>query len=258
MNKEKEEIFKRRQENIDDLKKTILENKKDESLMLKIKNYAERYGVPVSFVIDKLKEEDDFILFGFEKDPTRQNIYEEIQLEKIKEIPLIIEVKKLPSGGKNAKYVVDGKIVSLNAEERKEKILKSVDFYWEFSFEDKKICFFASGKYTKEEGGAQDNQRNDISSFLENAKKSFDKDLFFIALTDGEYYEKEIQKGKTRIEELNEVFCGERCLAVSSNNLSKIVFSEIKKWLLYSFGEKARTKILEIEKIESENSYNAD
>lgn len=61
---------------------------------------------------------------------------------------------------------------------------KSIDFYWEYN----NYKFYASHKYIKESGGAQDNQYNDIKHFIENANKNSESFVKFLAICDGDYF----------------------------------------------------------------------
>ena len=66
----------------------------------------------------------------------------------------------------------------------KSKATKSIDFYWEVG----KNKFYATHKYTHEDREAQDNQYIDVQTFLKNAFDNDDKNTYFLAICDGEYY----------------------------------------------------------------------
>jgi hypothetical protein len=119
----------------------------------------------------------------FIKQPNRQNIFEEYALKKIKAMPIIKSAKKLSASGKDAIYIVKGNLLKIhNLPER--QMHKSIDFDIE-TINNKHI--YASHKYTKDSGGSQDNQYNDMLNFVKNANESRTKEYFF-AIIDGEYY----------------------------------------------------------------------
>ena len=103
----------------------------------------------------------------FCKDPGRQNISEKLA-EKV------LGLKKLPASGKNCIRFNDaGEIVSASTGNT-----KSADFYWNG-------CY-ATQKYTDGEGGAQDNQRNDVIDFLKRGSMKHK----VAAIVDGAYWDK--------------------------------------------------------------------
>ena len=82
-----------------------------------------------------------------------------------------------------------------------------MNFYWECG--EKK--FYAFHKYTREGGGAQDNQYSDIKKFIENANASADTNTFFIAIADGEYFNmRDGQAGISKIENLKQMSNNQR------------------------------------------------
>ena len=226
------EVVKKRLENMDTLKREIMKLPNDSDLMKKVVNQADRYGLPVSYVIDNLKYgDDDMILNGFEKDPGRQNIYEDLQLKYAKEMPCVMDVGKLPSGGKNAKYIQDGKIVGGSKFVGKKSGTKSLDLSWHFDFMGESLYFYSTCKYTKDEGGAQDNQRNDVITFFKEAQKITDKNIFCVGIVDGEYYDRPRDKGASWREIFNSEYYGPRCIATDSEHLPTVVRDIICEWL---------------------------
>lgn len=111
----------------------------------------------------------------FCKDPSKQNV-SEILAEKI------LGVKKLPSSGKNCiRFNDNGEIVY-----NKELNTKSADFFYN--------GFYATQKYTNENGGAQDNQFADVVDFLKRGSIKYK----IMAIVDGAYWDdkKEILKNE--------------------------------------------------------------
>ena len=95
----------------------------------KIENYSERHNFPLNYIYDRLKYSDDDMIFSiFEVNPTRQNIYEKIQLIYVKQIQstwLIKNVRKLPANWSNTLFIKDWEIRHLEWEDTRD--LKSLD-----------------------------------------------------------------------------------------------------------------------------------
>ncbi|MGZ9756249.1 hypothetical protein [Mycoplasma sp. 4423] len=185
------ELKKRRMHNIKDVKRLLIQN--DKSLLEKIYKDANRYDLDVDFIKDKIINEDIFALIRYAKDPNKQNIHEDILLEYFHNQLYNVTIHKLPKTGKNAKFINSfGNILNLSDREYNEITNKSIDF--EFIKDD--IIFYFTFKYTNEKGGAQDNQRNDVMIFIENANKNQDDKVKFLVILDGNYYVDQINKIK--------------------------------------------------------------
>lgn len=126
----------------------------------------------------------------------------------------------LPQLGSNSLYLDNGKILSGKELKNKSKETKSIDFYWEVGNNK----FYATYKYTHEDGGAQDNQYIDVQTFLKNAFNNDDKNTYFLAICDGDYYlHKDTQTNcRTRIERLNKI-CGKTSFAMQINELKEFL-----------------------------------
>ena len=146
------------------------------AMMVKIKNWAEKFNYDYEIIKKKILDDEIFACV-FVKDPRKQNIYEKTAAKYISSIEGISEFKKLPNSGKNALYINKGVLCH-----NKKGESKSIDFIWKF----KDITFLASHKYTKDSGGGQDNQYNDIMHFLKNSREN--QDYYFLAICDGPYY----------------------------------------------------------------------
>lgn len=89
----------------------------------------------------------------FCKDPSKQNINENLAVE-------VLGVKKLPAQGRNCiRFNDKGEIASASTGNT-----KSADFMYN--------DYYATQKYTGDEGGVQDNQRNDVIDFLKRGSIS--------------------------------------------------------------------------------------
>ena len=175
------EIKKRWQENRKEVRELLANG--DEYFMTKIINASIRWGISEEEIIKSVSN-DLVAAAHFAKDPIKQNIYERIAADYISKIDDITYFENLP----NNKLVVANGEVELK--KRNGKITrskaKSIDFSW--TYNNKKI--YASHKYTKEEGGAQDNQYQDLQNFIIEARENKDKGIVFIAIADGPYYQR--------------------------------------------------------------------
>lgn len=128
-------------------------------------------------ILQKIKTDYMYASF-FAKDPIKQNIAENLQLEILSST--YKNIIKLPNNGKDAIYIINGQVVK-NIEKKSFDFPKSIDFY----DIDTNTYFFC--KYTKEMGGAQDNQYEDVKRFIKELKDPKD-DYTVICLLDGPYY----------------------------------------------------------------------
>ena len=148
-------------------------------LETKISNHLENNSLDLS--IDDVKSQimnNDLVASMFMKNPTKQNIYENISANFIKELNIVDDFVNHPSNVKL--FLYNGKIVNT-----KHNGLKSIDFTWKSNGKN----IYATQKYIDEHGGAQDNQFNDIITFLENAIKSNpDDDNVYVVIVDGDYF----------------------------------------------------------------------
>ena len=113
------------------------------------------------------------------KNASKTVFQEKLQFDSIsKQSEVVSNLIDLPNGGKNALYV---------------GARKSVDFlgYSKCSSKRRHRILIAA-KYTKHDGGAQDNQRNDLIDFAEHAprKNSDTNSDVIVLLADGPYYAK--------------------------------------------------------------------
>ena len=192
--------------------------------------YAEEHGVSISYIRYKKRTDTDFLLL-FAKNPTRETIHQTYAIETIKQnLPYFSSFRALPAGGKNALYIISGEISGQEARKKTKRAVKSIDAEGILNVAGKEIRIYFSLKYTKDEGGAQDNQYGDLITFLKEGAKSKEKDVFFIAIADGEYYRKRetkyAEKEESRLEYLNSAF-GPRCRAASLETLEGAIIEII-------------------------------
>ena len=170
---------------------------RDKNIMQKIQTFCERSGFDFDDVIQKINA-DEMFAYTFATDPARQNLFEKLAAEYIQCIGFISDFKKLPGSGANTMYIVNGSLIDgvhLSASGGATEA-KSIDFFWKY----KEKQFYAFHKYTRQSGGAQDNQYNDMKAFINNANSSTNQNYYFMAIADGEYFN--TQNGKAGISKI--------------------------------------------------------
>lgn len=190
----KTKINEARVKNIQELIEAIKKN--DVKLDEKLDNFILRWGDCFeNFSKENIKQEicnqNPYVICLFAKDPLKQNIPE-------KAIEEYFGIKKLPASGKNSIcFDENGNITN---KIKSKFVSKSADFFIN--------GYYITQKYTGEnKGGAQDNQFNDVITFLQYGSKHHKVG----ALVDGWYW---IQGGKKQ--ELKDMFY---------DNTNVIVFS---------------------------------
>lgn len=161
----------RRKQNIKELREQISEP----WVSKKINNHLLKFdGMFTKEEVIKQIEENDLLASFFCKDPSKQNISENLVAE-------LLEIDKLPAGGPNSiRFNEQGDISPSSIPSN----TKSADFLIDG-------CYYTQ-KYTMESGGAQDNQYNDVIDFLVKGSKKHKVG----AIVDGLYWtsKKEILK----------------------------------------------------------------
>lgn len=112
------------------------------------------------------------------KNASKTVFQEKLQFDSIsKQSKVVTNLIDLPNGGKNAIYV---------------GAKKSVDFLGYSKGSKRQHRILIAAKYTKHDGGAQDNQRNDLIDFAEHAPRKNDdtNSDVIVLLADGPYYAK--------------------------------------------------------------------
>ena len=182
-------------------------------IMDKIENIAENFDMKASEVYDIVNTSTDeelkslFIAVRLAKDPKRQNIYENIFQNYLRSKGRNIE--KLPSGGNKAIFLT--KTAITKGKPQKAESTKSMDFYEKLG--NKEYYFYH--KFTKDEGGAQDNQYIDLQPFIRIAKRYCENkndNNYFVAVPDGPYYNTE---RKRHLKDLASEFLNQRIFITS-------------------------------------------
>ena len=154
-------------------------------LIKKIHTFAQNYDYDISVIKEKIRN-DEMFAARFAILPITQGFHQKIASGYIKTLPMVENFKLLPVSGKDACYIDGhGAIVKKEKLPKNFSLTKSLDFSWETVG----YKFFASHKYTRGCGGAQDNQYKDIKIALEYYQKGgADEGNIFFAICDGPYY----------------------------------------------------------------------
>jgi len=213
------------QSNILKLRRKIDQGRIPEDVMLKVRNFSEKFNIDRDFLVDRLLR-DDLLILNFMKEPQKQTLHETKAFEYLCSFEQIMEPKNLPSGGDNALYVHGGQVIK-GSELTSRSRGKSIDFYWKMKVGGKIVDCYATHKYTKTNGGAQDNQFKDVTKFFADAAEYRGGDKFFFAILDGPYYQMPYHGSKSKIEYLNATYQTQsnRILATTINDLKDTVFS---------------------------------
>lgn len=165
-------IKETRKENVFELVNNLNSPQVEKKLLSFIDKWQDIFPwLNLSLLKEEIKKENPWVVCLFAKEPLKQNISERAICE-------FLDIEKLPVRGKNSVcFNSFGEIVPAT----KDKLVsKSADFYIDGRY--------YTQKYTREEGGAQDNQFHDVVLFLENGSKKNKVG----AILDGSYW---IEKG---------------------------------------------------------------
>ena len=160
----------------------LLKNQ-DSGLLRRIQTFADRFGFDEAEVCGKI--DDDFMFACcFAKDAMRTGFHEKEAEKYLRMFPNLIRFfKALPASGKNAKYVNQGGEIVTG---KKPSGIKSLDFMWIAG--NTRIRCLATHKFTREPGGSQDHQRDELIRLLQMFKDCNNKEIVLFAICDGPYY----------------------------------------------------------------------
>ena len=187
----------------------------------KINNFCQLHGFEKEYILEQITT-NDVVAACFSKNPNKQNFYEEIAADFIKEINGVTDFEKLPT---NNLFVVSGGVMTKEELRRHgvSAVAKTIDFCWKYG----DVQFYASHKYTKQEGGSQGNQYKDLQAFISAARGTNKENTCFVAIADGEFYlGKDGQSGKPRIRRLKDLVT-ENVFACTICELEKLMIDII-------------------------------
>jgi hypothetical protein len=205
---------------------------KNEELRKKIETFSKKTNYSSEEILKKIKT-DEMFRQHFVIDPIRQNIYEKLVSPFIKKTirQFDSDLKNIEIRKPKPSLVLNGKTIIPAREKKsseKTKYTKTIDFEWKF---DNKI-FYAYHKYAKQGGGHQTNQYDDVLKFIVAANKVKRKNIFFLAITDGTFFNlNDNDSGKSRILTLKELANKTNTFALTSEELI-IVLKQIKRLCL--------------------------
>lgn len=231
-------IYDIRKDNISEKEFNKWYSQYDKKLEEKIKGFSARWGYSKDYILNKLKESDDFIL-QFSIDPGKTTYHQHFAANWLKEnVPFISNFNEPVNGGDNSLICEGGKVLK-SKDYKKEHSSKTIDFAFEYEFNNKKLYFYATHKYTKEKGGAQDNQFNDVKLFLKQAMLNTNPDIVLLSITDGEYYQSSKIEGDKKydkaIDIYKENFNSEYCISTTCNTIIYDLVPIIIRWLRDNF-----------------------
>lgn len=163
--------------------KEVVQNleKKEKNVLKRIKTFIWRFGFPQEQVETKIAD-DEMFAAHFTKEPRRTGLHEREAAKWLGEQDHVDDFEVLPKSGENALYISnDGEIRQyINRPPS-----KSLDFRWKTG----EFTIYASHKYTREGGGNQDSQYNEIAHLLEMFQRAQEsEEIVLLAIVDGPYY----------------------------------------------------------------------
>ena len=190
----------------------------DKNLRKKIDTFSSRFKFLKSEVEKKIRE-DNMFRAVFSKDPGKQKIHENIAARFIEKLPQVSDFNQLSHNGLQ---LLGGTVIS-----RKDARIgggvsraKSIDFTWNSSV----YKIYAAHKYTKNSGGAQDNQYRDLQVFIREANDSNLKNTVFLAIADGGYYQmNDSETGTTKLQRLKRLANKENVFAMPIDELESFL-----------------------------------
>lgn len=159
---------------------------RSERLRTRILHFSEQFDIPeADFWRDLEANPNGPLAAVLAKEARRQNVHENSAADYVEGLSHVEQFRKLPSTDPSACYVNgDGQIVTRAQLSGARPPSKSIDFQWCTGT----VTCYAAQKYTKEGGGNQDNQFNEIQSLLRNFLQRINNDVALFVLVDGPYY----------------------------------------------------------------------
>jgi len=151
-------------------------------LLKRIRTFVFRFAYSEDEVLHKIRS-DKMFAANFTKEPRRTGIHENIAAKWLERLPWVSDFEVLPKSGKNSlKVTSDGNIVfdvpGMNYPG------KTLDFRWNTD----NTTFYAMHKYTKEGGGNQDSQYQEMVELMQRFMRCRDSQIALMVIVDGPYY----------------------------------------------------------------------
>lgn len=155
-------------------------------LAIRVAHFSAQFDIPEEdFWRDLEANSNGPLAAVLTREARRQNVHENAAAEYVQLLENIENFRKLPSTGPNAQYInADGQVVTRRQLENAPPPSKSIDFQWRTGF----VTCYAAQKYTREGGGNQDNQFNEIVRLLQNFQRRINNGTALFVLVDGPYY----------------------------------------------------------------------
>ena len=175
------------QQNLDNLAEVADEiAQQSERLRTRILHFAGQFDIPeADFWRDLNANPNGPLAAVLAREARRQNIHERAAADYVAALPHVAQFTRMPSSGPNACYInANGQIVTGAQLGRAQRPSKSIDFRWHTGG----VTCYAAQKYTREGGGNQDNQFNEVQALLQNFLPRLNNDVALFILVDGPYY----------------------------------------------------------------------
>lgn len=173
--------------NLDNLEEMAQEiPNRSERLATRIAHFSAQFDVPEEDFWRELDANSNGPLAAvLAREARRQNVHENAAAEYVRQMAHVQEFRKLPSTGRNALYInADGQVVTREQLAGAPPPSKSIDFWWRTG----NVTCYAAQKYTREGGGNQDNQFNEVVRLLQNFQRRINNGIVLFVLVDGPYY----------------------------------------------------------------------
>ena len=159
---------------------------RSERLRTRVLHFAGQFDIPeADFWRDLDANPNGPLAAVLAREARRQNVHERAAADYIEQMANVARFRRLPSSGPNAFYVNgDGQIVTGADLAGARRPSKSIDFQWQTGA----VTCYAAQKYTREGGGNQDNQFNEVQALLRNFLQRINNDVALFVLVDGPYY----------------------------------------------------------------------
>lgn len=164
----------------------------------KIKTFCELHGCSKESLIREI-EKNEIVAACFAINPSKQNFYKK---EAARIIQSLDRVRNFHGPNHQPKkIIVNGEVIqeSSVSKSKNSSDTKPIDFWWEFEGR----VFLACHKYTKESGGAQNQQFREFQRTINLSELHLDSSTYFVAIVDGPYFEeKKDEKTDSRLDTL--------------------------------------------------------